>query len=92
VVLQADPAAVRMGSPAEVRGVDAIAATFSGRALAAQAVAIDGGVGLVWLVDGGAKVAWDFVVTDGRIVHIDVLAACDSLAARELAVLPSAGG
>jgi hypothetical protein len=55
-------------------------------------VAIDGGVGLVWLVDGGAKVAWDFVVTDGRIVHIDMLAVDDTLAVLELAVLPSAGG
>jgi RNA polymerase sigma factor (sigma-70 family) len=92
VVLQADGAAVRMGSPAEVLGTDAIAATFSGRALAAQAAVIDGGVGLVWFVDDRPKVAWDFVVADGRIVHIDMLAAGDTLAALELAVLPSAGG
>ena len=41
VVLQADSAAVRMGSPEEVRGPTDVASTFSGRALGAQPALID---------------------------------------------------
>lgn len=79
VALQADSAAVRMGSPEEVRGATAVAGTFSGRALGAQAALIDGAVGVVWAVGGRPKVAWDFTITRGKIVHIDMLAAPDSL-------------
>src|SRR5207237_2693977 len=45
IVLEADAAAVRMGSPDEVRGAPAVAATFSGRALAAQAALAAGAAG-----------------------------------------------
>jgi RNA polymerase sigma-70 factor (ECF subfamily) len=79
VVLEADSAAVRMGSPEEVRGATAVAGTFSGRALAAQPALIDGAVGVVWAVSGRLKVAWDFTIRHGKIVHIDMLAAPDSL-------------
>jgi RNA polymerase sigma factor (sigma-70 family) len=87
VVLEADAAAVRMGSPAEVRGALAVAGTFSGRALAARPALIDGVVGVVWAVSGRPKVAWDLTISDGRIVHIDMLAARDSLDDLDLAIL-----
>jgi hypothetical protein len=79
IVLEADATAVRMGSPEETLGAAAVAGTFSGRALGAQAALIDGAVGMVWIVDGSTKVAWDFTIRDGKIVHIDMLAAPDSL-------------
>jgi hypothetical protein len=72
VVLAADPAAVRMGSPEQVRGAAAVAGTFSGRAQAAQPALIDGA---------------DLTIEDGRIVHIDMLAAPESLDALDLTVL-----
>jgi Sigma-70, region 4 len=84
VVLEADAAAVRMGSPAEVRGASAVAGTFSGRALAAQPALIDGFVGMVWAVGGRPKVAWDLTISHGKIVHIDMLAARDSLDALDV--------
>ncbi len=87
VVLQADAAAVRMGSPDEVRGAPAVAGTFSGRALAAQPALIDGAVGVVWAVGGRPKVVWDFTISDGKIVHIDMLAAPDSLDDLDLTIL-----
>jgi RNA polymerase sigma factor (sigma-70 family) len=87
IVLQADSAAVRMGSPGEIRGATAVAGTFSGRALGAQPALIDGAVGVVWAVDGRLKVAWDFTISDGKIVHIDMLAAPDSLDDLDLAIL-----
>jgi RNA polymerase sigma-70 factor (ECF subfamily) len=87
VVLQADAAAVGMGSPDEVRGAPAVAGIFSGRALGAQAALIDGAVGVVWVVGGQPKVAWDFAIAAGKVVHIDMLAAPDSLNGLELTVL-----
>ncbi len=87
VLLQADSAAVRMGSPAEVRGAMAVAGTFSGRALAARPALIDGVVGVVWAVGGRPKVVWDLTISDGRIIHIDMLAAPDSLDDLDLTIL-----
>jgi RNA polymerase sigma-70 factor (ECF subfamily) len=87
IVLDADAAAVRMGSPAEVRGAAAVAGTFSGRALGAQPALIDGAVGVAWAVEGRTRVAWDFTISDGKVVHIDMLAAVDSLDALDLTLL-----
>jgi RNA polymerase sigma factor (sigma-70 family) len=87
VVLQADPIAVRMGSPREVLGAAAVAGTFSGRALAAQPALIDGAVGIVWAVDGLPKVAWDLTMRDGKIVYMDMLAAPDTLHDLDLTIL-----
>jgi RNA polymerase sigma factor (sigma-70 family) len=87
VVLQADSAAVRMGSPEEVRGASAVAGTFSGRALGAQPALIDGAVGVVWAVGGRPKVVWDFTIRQGKIVHIDMLAARQSLNDLDLTIL-----
>jgi RNA polymerase sigma-70 factor, ECF subfamily len=87
VVLEADAAAVRMGSPQQIHGAAAVAGTFSGRALAAQPAFIDGAVGVVWAVGGRAKVVWDFAISGGKVVHIDMLAADDSLDDLELTIL-----
>jgi RNA polymerase sigma factor (sigma-70 family) len=87
VVLAADASAVQMGSPEETRGAAAVAGTFSGRALAAQPALVDGAVGVVWAVGGRAKVVWDFTLRDGKIVHIDMLAAPASLDALDLTLL-----
>jgi RNA polymerase sigma factor (sigma-70 family) len=87
VVLEADDAAVRMGSPEAVRGASAVAGTFSGRALAARPALIDGAVGVVWAVGGRPKVAWDFTIRRGKIVHIDMLAAAEVLDDLDLRML-----
>ncbi len=87
VVLEADAAAVRMGSSAEVHGAMAVAGTFSGRALAARPALIDGVVGIVWAVKGRPKVVWDLTISHGKILHIDMLAASDSLDHLDLTIL-----
>jgi len=87
VVLAADAAAVTMGAPSELRGPEAVAGMFSGRALAAQPALIDGAVGVVWVVAGRPKVAWDLIIEDGRIAHIDMLAARGTLSGLELEIL-----
>jgi RNA polymerase sigma-70 factor (ECF subfamily) len=87
VAMHADAAAVQMGSPEEVRGAPAVAGVFSGRALGAEAALIDGAVGIAWVVGARTKVAWDFTITDGKIVHIDMLAAPDTIDDLDLTLL-----
>jgi RNA polymerase sigma-70 factor (ECF subfamily) len=86
VVLRADATGVQMGSPAEVRGAEAVAGVFSGRALAAQPALIDGTVGIVWAPGGQAKVVWDVTTENGKIVQLDMIAATDSLAELDLVI------
>jgi RNA polymerase sigma factor (sigma-70 family) len=85
--LIADQTAVTMGSPARRDGADEVAATFSGRAGGARPAMIDGATGFVWAVDGGTRVAWDVAVVDGRIVHIEMLAAPETLAGLDIRLL-----
>ena len=87
VDLHADDRSVRMGSQPVVGNPDAVAAVFSGRAQGAVPVAIDGGVGLGWIIDGRPKVVWDFVIEDDRVTHINMLADPETLSRIELAPL-----
>lgn len=80
VVLDADSGAVGMGAPAQVVGADGVAGMFSGRALGAEAAVLDGETGVAWIVAGAPKVVWHVIVDDGRIVHLDMVAAPETLA------------
>jgi len=74
VVLRADAAAARMGASSEVLGAPAVATTFSGRAQGAQLALVDGTPGAVWAQGGQPRVVFNFTITDGKIVAIDLLA------------------
>jgi RNA polymerase sigma factor (sigma-70 family) len=87
VVVRADSAAVRTGAEPEVRGADAVARTFTGRARAARAALVDGAAGLVWSQGGTPRMVFDFVVSGGRVVAIELLADPESLAALDLELL-----
>lgn len=87
VVLRADAAGVAMGSPERTDGATAVAATFSGRALAATVALVDGLAGMMWAVNGRTKVVWNFTVQDGVIIAIDMIADSDHLASLELGEL-----
>jgi len=84
VVLRADAAAVRTGASPRVDGADAVAHSFAGRARAARPALVDGVAGLAWLTGGRPQVVFDFLVRDGRIVAIDLLADPETLAGLEL--------
>ena len=56
VVFRADDAAVRPGWPAEIRGARAVAQTFKGRAIGARPAVVDGGMGLVVVMQGKLRV------------------------------------
>jgi RNA polymerase sigma-70 factor (ECF subfamily) len=87
VVLRSDPAAVLMGSAAEVIGAHQVAQTFAGRARAARSADLDGVPGAIWMVGGQPKVAFDFTVRDGRIVSIDLLADSEVLEGMDIATV-----
>jgi RNA polymerase sigma factor (sigma-70 family) len=87
VDLHADDRSVRTGAPPAVSNPDAVAAVFTGRAQGAVPVAIDGGVGLGWIIDGRPKVVWDFVIEDDRVSHINMLADPETLSRIVLAPL-----
>lgn len=92
VLLRADAAAVAMslarpGAPvlaAETSGAKAVAGIFSGRAKAAQSVLIDGIPGLMFAPRGKPLVVFDFVIEEGRIVEISLIADQQNIAALEL--------
>ena len=79
VVLRADAAVVRMGGVAEVRGPQAVAETFSGRAKHARLALLDGVPGAAWQVGGQTQVAFEFDVAGGLITEIRLLADRETL-------------
>jgi RNA polymerase sigma factor (sigma-70 family) len=86
VVLTADADAIRVGAP-EVRGSQAVAETFAGRARAAQLALINGQPGLVWAPGGKARVVFGFTVAQGKISAIQLLANSTTLEELDLVLL-----
>ncbi|NUR07299.1 MAG: sigma-70 family RNA polymerase sigma factor [Nocardioidaceae bacterium] len=85
VALRADAAAVAMGAQGDVVGAHEVAATFSGRARAARTGLLDGYAAAVWSVGGSPKVVFGFLVEDGLITEIEMLADPDQLSRLDLA-------
>jgi hypothetical protein len=67
-----------------VRGAEAVAATFSGRARAAQLALVNGAVGLVWAPGGKPRVVFSFTIGDGKIVAINLIADPERLSRLDL--------
>src|SRR5262245_22952229 len=84
VVLRADATAVQAsvarraeGAPVlapEVRGADAVAEIFKGRARAARLGLVDDAAGLVFTPGGQPRVVFDFVMKDAKIAEIRIIA------------------
>jgi RNA polymerase sigma factor (sigma-70 family) len=87
VVLSADGDAVRVGASDLVRGAEAVAQTFSGRARAAQLAMIDGQPGAVWAPGGKARVVFRFSFDDDKITAIELLANSARLGELDLVLL-----
>jgi RNA polymerase sigma factor (sigma-70 family) len=91
VVLRADAAAVEAsvranvpGIAAEIVGRDPVANIFRGRARAAQLAFVDGDSGLVFAPGGRPRVVVEFVLDNGRIVEISMIADPERIAALDL--------
>ncbi len=87
VVLRADPTAVQMGASKEVRGAAAVAGFFAGRARAARPALVNGAAGAVWAPGGRPRVVFNFTITRGKVVAIDLLADPERLRQLDLTVL-----
>jgi RNA polymerase sigma factor (sigma-70 family) len=74
VVLRPDAAVMAMGSPGEVRGAEAVARQFAGRAQVARVALVDGAVVAVWAQHGEPRVIFSFTMAHGKIVAIDLIA------------------
>ena len=73
-----------MGSPAETRGAQGVAETFSGRAQGAELALIDGVPGLVWQVNGRLVVVFRFHVESGLVTAIDLEADQETITALDI--------
>jgi RNA polymerase sigma-70 factor (ECF subfamily) len=74
VVLRVDGAAADMGASGGIRGADAVARQFAGRAQVARMALIGGAVGAVWAPGGEPRVIFNFTLARGKIVAIDLIA------------------
>ena len=92
VTLTADAAAAPSGSPATLRGADAVArgaVLAGGRAGESRLALVDGSVGIVFAPAGHLRVVLAFTVSEARrITAIDVIADPGRLRGLSLAVLP----
>jgi len=79
IVLRADDAAVAVGADREVRGADAVAQTFVGRAQAAKPALVDGSPALVWSQGGRPRMVFQFTVADDKVVGIEMVADAERL-------------
>jgi len=87
VALRADQAAVQLGAPAETVGVQAIARLFSRYAGGARLALIDGLAGAVWAPGGRPRVSVKFVLTDGKITAIELIAQAERVREQEVVFL-----
>jgi RNA polymerase sigma-70 factor (ECF subfamily) len=87
VVFRDDGAATTAGASREVRGAQAVARQFSGRARDAQPALVNGAVGLVWAPRGRPRVVFGFTMTRGKIVAIDLIADPVRLGQLDLTIL-----
>jgi RNA polymerase sigma factor (sigma-70 family) len=87
VVVRADAAAQRLGSLPEIRGAQAVAQAFKGRARAAKAALVDGEVGVAVILGGELRIALRVSLAGDRIAAIEAVANPDRLAEIDLEVL-----
>lgn len=87
VTFRGDAASVRLGGPAQIRGADAVAKLFVGRATLGRPAVVGDAVGAVVAPLGKLLLALRFTLKDGRIAAIEAIAEPDSLASLNFAVI-----
>ena len=58
----------------EIQGQEEVARIFTGRAKAARLALVDGEAGLVIAFGGQTRMVFDFVIENGRIIEISLIA------------------
>ncbi len=71
-----------------MRGADAVARAFAGRAAAARLALIDGAMGAVWAPGGQVRAAFVLTIIDGKIAEIELLYDAERIAQLDVQILP----
>ncbi|WFU25846.1 sigma-70 family RNA polymerase sigma factor [Bradyrhizobium sp. CB1717] len=87
VVFRADQAAVRLGTLAEIRGADAVAQLYKGRAQAARTALVDGAMGVAVVLDGQLRIVLRVTFEGDRIAAIEAVANAEEISTMEVKVL-----
>ena len=87
VVFKSDATAIKMGGAPELRGAEAVANTFKGRAQAAKPAVVDGAMAVAVVFGGRLRIVLELHIVDDRIVSIQAVGDQDRLQGFEIAVL-----
>ena len=87
VVVRADAAAVRLGGAPELRGAQAVAEAYKGRAQTARSALVNGSVGAVVAPRGRLLLVLSFTIANGKIAAIETTADPERLGEMDLAIL-----
>ncbi len=74
VVFRPDQTAIKAGAFGAMRGAQAVAEAFKGRARGLQPVLINGVVGAMWAPNGQLRDVFRFTINKGKITEIELLA------------------
>lgn len=87
VVARADQAATRLGSLAEIRGANAVADFFKGRAQAARPALVDGALGIAVILGGQLRVVLRLAFAGDRIAGVEAIADAERVAGMDTEIL-----
>lgn len=87
VVARADQAAARLGSLAEIRGANAVADFFKGRAQAARPALVDGALGIAVILGGQLRVVLRLAFAGDRIAGVEAIADAERVAGMDTEIL-----
>jgi len=87
VVFRSDAVAMKMGGAAELRGAEAVANTFKGRAQAAQPATVDGAMAVAVVFGRRLRLVLELRFAGDRIAAIQAVADPERLKGFEIAVL-----
>ncbi|MDW5325216.1 sigma-70 family RNA polymerase sigma factor [Plantactinospora sp. KLBMP9567] len=92
VVIRPDGVAARLAGRAQLRGAQSVADFFAGRAGGARTAVVDGAPGAVVVLHGQLRLALSFIVREGRIIGIDVVADPEQLCELDITTTGSESG
>ena len=87
VVFRSDAAAAKMGGAVELRGAEAVANTFKGRAQAAKPAVVDGAMAVAVIMGGRLRLVLELRIVGDRIADIQAVADPDRIKGFDVAVL-----
>lgn len=87
VVFRSDAVAAKMGGAPELRGAEAVANTFKGRAQAAQPAVVDGAMAIAVVFGGRLRLVLELTFAGERIAGIQAIADPDQVQSFDVAIL-----